>query len=127
MEEKKSNKVFLIIAIVVLVIGAISVYAIKKGYIFGENNSNEPTVNETKKADIEELEQKYLSVLYGYTDLSGVSNQAVMKAVIINSSFYPNETFTKEELDEAWSSSIFSKIPLKHENIPLIQLAMVLA
>ena len=116
MEEKKNNKVFLIIVLVVLLIGAISIYAIKKGYIFGDNNGNEQTTNETKKADIEELEQKYLSVLYGYTDLSGVNNQAVMKAVIINSSFYPNETFTKEELDEAWKSSIFSKIPLKHED-----------
>lgn len=119
MEEKKSNKIFLIVVVAIFLIGVISIYAIKKGYIFSEketNNSNGQTVNETRKADIEELEQKYLPVLYGYTDLSGVNNQAIMKAVIINSSFYPNETFTKEELEEAWKNSIFSKFKIKHED-----------
>lgn len=117
-EQNKNSKIIVIIIAFILLISIAGFYAYKKGYLFkSKETNNNPTISNSKQAEFKEIENKYLNALYGYTDLNGVYNQPIMKAILVNSSFYPTESFTKEQLDEAWKKSVFSKIPLKHEDL----------
>lgn len=89
-----------------------------------DNKQNEETNNDNSnigaskntRMQLESIENKYLFALYGYTDLSGVDNQSIMKAILINSSFYPSNSFTKEQLDAELKNSVLSKLSIKHED-----------
>ena len=137
MEKEKSNNIITIILVTITLALAVFLVLVVTGKIdlsnnaFGNSdnktegknvlpNNNEDTTNgsdeQNMKEKLEDIEDKYLFALYGYTDLNGINNQVTMKAVLINSSFYPNPSFTKKQLDEAFQNSIFSKMPLVHED-----------
>ena len=120
--ERGKNVLIVCLVVIILVLGVLLFLAVS-GRIGSKSTSssqsgNEVTTNTAKdvKADFEDIENKYLGILYPYTDLSGVSNQAFMRAVILNASFYPTESFTKEQLEEALKSSVFSMFTIKHED-----------
>lgn len=80
----------------------------------GNNQGNNNEIDIRKQ--LESIEDKYLFALYGYTDLSGIDNQSIMKAILVNSSFYPSNSFTKEQLDNELQNSVLSKLSIKHED-----------
>ncbi len=117
----KNNKILKILILIfcILMIGLISfvVYNKLSKETDIQKNDNNVIDNENDKKILQEIEGKYLKILYDIDSLEKISNQKLLYYIVFNSELYEKQNFTKNELEEVINNTIYRNIDINHEDI----------
>ncbi len=117
----KKRIVFISILLTFLVISsfvAMTKLFNRKTPVINYDSGDEVTqkIENINENELIKIENNYLIYFYPYSNLENISNQAIMKAVILNSDLYNKDSFTKDELDKALDNSPLKQLSIKHED-----------